>query len=166
MICGAGTGPVGFGVGGSALGALLRVLAAPHCAARTPRPGRMAARPLQAAVGLHHRRLRADGALHRRQTVGRILAEPAAAAAATPFAAVRVLRPAVAVRLPAPSRIDGAKHAAAISKLLVKRLRQNCPQVRIVFRGDSGFCRRRTLNSSTSMRWRRMGPQVKGQSRP
>jgi hypothetical protein len=45
-----------------------------------------------------------------------------------------------------PSRIDGAKHAAAILKLLVRRLRQKWPQVRIVFRGDSGFCRRRILN--------------------
>jgi hypothetical protein len=45
-----------------------------------------------------------------------------------------------------PSRIDGAKHAAGILKLLVTRLRQNWPQVRIVFRGDSGFCRQRILN--------------------
>ena len=45
-----------------------------------------------------------------------------------------------------PSRIDGAKHSAAIWKLLVKRLRQQWPQVRIVFRGDSGFCRQRIIN--------------------
>jgi hypothetical protein len=45
-----------------------------------------------------------------------------------------------------PSRIDGAKHAAAILKLLVTRLRQHWPQVRIVFRGDSGFCRQRIIN--------------------
>jgi hypothetical protein len=45
-----------------------------------------------------------------------------------------------------PSRIDGAKHAAAILKLLVRRLRQQWPQVRIVFRGDSGFCRQRIIN--------------------
>ncbi len=45
-----------------------------------------------------------------------------------------------------PSRIDGAKHSAAILKLLVKRLRQSWPQVRIVFRGDSGFCRQRIIN--------------------
>ena len=45
-----------------------------------------------------------------------------------------------------PSRIDGAKHAAAILKLLVKRLRQTWPQVRIIFRGDSGFCRQRIIN--------------------
>jgi hypothetical protein len=44
-----------------------------------------------------------------------------------------------------PSRIDGAKHAAAIFKMLVKRLRQTWPQVRIVFRGDSGFCRQRII---------------------
>jgi len=40
-----------------------------------------------------------------------------------------------------PSRIDGAKHAWAILALLVKRLRQAWPHVRIIFRGDSGFCR-------------------------
>ena len=45
-----------------------------------------------------------------------------------------------------PGRIDGAKHAAAILKLLVKRLRQKWPQVRIAFRGDSGFCRQRIIN--------------------
>lgn len=45
-----------------------------------------------------------------------------------------------------PSRIDGAKHAAAILKLLVTRLRQKWPQLRIVFRADSGFCRQRIIN--------------------
>lgn len=45
-----------------------------------------------------------------------------------------------------PSRIDGARHAAAILKLLVQRLRKVWPQVRIVFRGDSGFCRQRIIN--------------------
>ena len=45
-----------------------------------------------------------------------------------------------------PSRIDGAKHSAAILKLLVRRLRQVWPEVRIIFRGDSGFCRQRIIN--------------------
>jgi Transposase DDE domain group 1 len=45
-----------------------------------------------------------------------------------------------------PSRIDGAKHAGAILKLLVTRLRQKWPLVRIVFRGDSGFCRQGIIN--------------------
>lgn len=44
-----------------------------------------------------------------------------------------------------PSKIDGAKHAWAVLALLVKRLRRAFPQVRIVLRGDSGFCRRRIL---------------------
>jgi len=43
------------------------------------------------------------------------------------------------------SRIDGAKHAAAVVKLLVARLRQAWPAVRIVVRGDSGLCRQRRL---------------------
>ncbi len=44
-----------------------------------------------------------------------------------------------------PSRIDGAKHAAAVIKLLVTRLRQAWPEVRVIVRGDSGFCRQRLL---------------------
>ena len=40
-----------------------------------------------------------------------------------------------------PSNIDAAKHSRAILKLLADRLRQAWPGVRIVFRGDSGFCR-------------------------
>lgn len=40
-----------------------------------------------------------------------------------------------------PSNIDGAKHSWAILSLLVKRLRQNWPKVKIIFRADSGFCR-------------------------
>lgn len=44
-----------------------------------------------------------------------------------------------------PSRIDGAKHAAAVIKLLVDRLRLAWPKARIIVRGDSGFCRQRLL---------------------
>jgi hypothetical protein len=44
------------------------------------------------------------------------------------------------------SKIDGAKHAWAILALLVKRLRQAWPKVRIIFRGDSGFCRHQMLS--------------------
>lgn len=44
-----------------------------------------------------------------------------------------------------PSNIDAARHSAAILKLLVVRLRQKWPKVRIVFRGDSGFCRWKML---------------------
>jgi len=36
---------------------------------------------------------------------------------------------------------DGALHAWAILSLLVKRFRQVWPKVKIIFRGDSGFCR-------------------------
>jgi hypothetical protein len=43
------------------------------------------------------------------------------------------------------SRIDGAKHAAAVIKLLVTRLRQAWPEVRIIVRGDCGFCRQRLI---------------------
>jgi hypothetical protein len=45
-----------------------------------------------------------------------------------------------------PSNIDGAKHAAAIVRLLANRLRAKWPKVRIVVRADSGFCRQRLLN--------------------
>lgn len=44
-----------------------------------------------------------------------------------------------------PSNIDGAKHAWAILALLVRRLREAWPKVRIVMRADSGFCRWRML---------------------
>jgi len=44
-----------------------------------------------------------------------------------------------------PANIDGAHHAAAVVKLLVQRLRQAWPEVRITIRADSGFCRQRLL---------------------
>jgi hypothetical protein len=44
-----------------------------------------------------------------------------------------------------PSKIDGAKHAAAVIKLLIGRLRQAWPDTRLIVRGDSGFCRQRLL---------------------
>jgi len=40
-----------------------------------------------------------------------------------------------------PAKKDAALHAVAILKLLATRLRQAWPAVRIIFRGDSGFCR-------------------------
>ncbi len=45
-----------------------------------------------------------------------------------------------------PSNVDGAKHAWAILALLVKRLRQAWPEVRIILRADSGFCRHKMLS--------------------
>lgn len=44
-----------------------------------------------------------------------------------------------------PSNIDGAKHSWAILSLLAKRFRKEWPNVKIIFRGDSGFCRDRIL---------------------
>ncbi|MGC1479830.1 MAG: IS1380 family transposase [Chthoniobacterales bacterium] len=44
-----------------------------------------------------------------------------------------------------PSNIDGARHAWAILKLLTKALRETWPEVKIIFRGDSGFCRWKML---------------------
>ncbi len=44
-----------------------------------------------------------------------------------------------------PSKIDAAKHSRAMLKLLERRFRQVWPEVRIIFRGDSGFCRWRLL---------------------
>ena len=51
-----------------------------------------------------------------------------------------------------PSNIDGAKHSWAILSLLVKGLRQAWPEVRIIFRGDSGFCRHKMLEWCDSNR--------------
>jgi hypothetical protein len=44
-----------------------------------------------------------------------------------------------------PSNIDPARHAWAILKLLVTRLRQAWPAVKIIVRADSGFCRWRMM---------------------
>jgi hypothetical protein len=44
-----------------------------------------------------------------------------------------------------PSNIDAAKHARAVLKLLVGKLRAAWPEVKITVRGDSGFCRWRLM---------------------
>jgi hypothetical protein len=44
-----------------------------------------------------------------------------------------------------PANIDGATHSWAILSLLVKRFREEWPDVEIIFRADSGFCRWRML---------------------
>nr|NGX44106.1 hypothetical protein [Candidatus Anoxychlamydiales bacterium] len=44
-----------------------------------------------------------------------------------------------------PSNIDGAKHAWAILSLLVQYLKKTWPNVKILFRADSGFCRPKML---------------------
>jgi Transposase DDE domain group 1 len=44
-----------------------------------------------------------------------------------------------------PSNIDAAKHARAVLKLLVGKLRTAWPGVKITVRGDSGFCRWRLM---------------------
>lgn len=44
-----------------------------------------------------------------------------------------------------PSNIDAAKHARAVLKLLVEALRAAWPDVKLTFRGDSGFCRWRLM---------------------
>jgi hypothetical protein len=44
-----------------------------------------------------------------------------------------------------PSNADVARHAWAILALLAKRLRQAWPAVKIIVRGDSGFCRWKML---------------------
>jgi hypothetical protein len=41
---------------------------------------------------------------------------------------------------------DGARHAWAILSLLTRRLRQEWPKVKIIFPGDSGFCRPQMLD--------------------
>jgi DDE family transposase len=44
-----------------------------------------------------------------------------------------------------PSNIDASKHTRAVLKLLVRKLRATWPDVKITIRGDSGFCRWRTM---------------------
>lgn len=43
------------------------------------------------------------------------------------------------------SSVGAAKHARAITKLLVQKIRQRWPDTRIILRGDSGFCRWRLM---------------------
>ncbi len=45
-----------------------------------------------------------------------------------------------------PSNKDQAKHSWAILSLLVKRFRKEWPEVKIIFRGDSGFCRHKMFD--------------------
>ena len=40
-----------------------------------------------------------------------------------------------------PANIDGAKHSRAVTKLLVERIRLVWPDVKIIIRGNGGFCR-------------------------
>jgi hypothetical protein len=44
-----------------------------------------------------------------------------------------------------PSNVDPARHAWAVLKLLVQRLRLAWPEVKIIVRADSGFCRWRMM---------------------
>ena len=44
-----------------------------------------------------------------------------------------------------PSNIDASRHTRAVLKLLVRKLRAAWPDVKITIRGDSGFCRWRTM---------------------
>lgn len=44
-----------------------------------------------------------------------------------------------------PSNIDGARHSWALLALLARFIRSHWPDTRIIFRGDSGFCRHRML---------------------
>lgn len=45
------------------------------------------------------------------------------------------------------SNIDAAKHSRAIIRLLVRKIRGRWPNVKIVVRGDSGFCRWKLMRS-------------------
>jgi hypothetical protein len=45
-----------------------------------------------------------------------------------------------------PSNIDAAHHAWGILKLLTQRLREAWPEVRLILRADSGFCRWKMLH--------------------
>ncbi len=44
------------------------------------------------------------------------------------------------------SNRDASRHSGPILKLLAKRLRQAWPGVKLIFRGDSGFCRKNILH--------------------
>ena len=46
-----------------------------------------------------------------------------------------------------PSNIDGAKKAFGALKLIIQELKEKWPEVRIILRGDSGFCRDKMIKS-------------------
>ena len=45
-----------------------------------------------------------------------------------------------------PSSVDGAQHTWAILSILVKNLRKVWPSIKILFRGDAGFCRHKMFD--------------------
>ena len=45
-----------------------------------------------------------------------------------------------------PGKCDGAKHSIAIFRILANALRKKWPQVKIIFRGDSGFARKEIMD--------------------
>jgi hypothetical protein len=49
-----------------------------------------------------------------------------------------------------PSKSDANQHSGALLKLLIRRLRESWPDVKIAIRIDSGFCRRRFMRWSDS----------------
>jgi len=51
------------------------------------------------------------------------------------------------------SGIDGAKHAAAVIKLLLPRLRQAWPNARVNVRGDFGFSRSDLFVGANGTTW-------------
>ena len=44
-----------------------------------------------------------------------------------------------------PRNQDGAKHAGAVLKIITARLREKWPEIKIIYRGDSGFARKKHL---------------------
>ena len=46
-----------------------------------------------------------------------------------------------------PSNIDGAKKAFGALKLIIQKLKEKWPEVRIILRGDSGFCRDKMIRA-------------------
>ena len=45
-----------------------------------------------------------------------------------------------------PSNIDGAKYAGAILKIIVSKIRERWPRIKIIFRGDCAFARKHILH--------------------
>ena len=48
----------------------------------------------------------------------------------------------IVTRLLRPSNIDGAKYAGAILKIIVSKIRERWPSIRVIFRGDCAFSRK------------------------
>ncbi len=65
-----------------------------------------------------------------------------------------------------PGNRGAARHAWAVLQLLVPRLRQAWPQVKIIFQGDAGFCRWREQHAVHCLAGLAQNPRLRAAAQP